>query len=190
MKKFLVFAITFSLIAAAASAQVSFGGYFNSGVGIVADNVDGNDMHMTAFGVDSESAGYRLRLNGSYQNEARTSGFRIRLQSQRTLTPGGMATGSATAGGDAHTHPVNGVFLSLPFAYGFMNFFDNKVSVIGGIVDDSQWQTADWWINEDATEGLGVLFKFNNLIEGLGLRFRTYVTSIRGGGHNNILARK
>ncbi|MCL2720559.1 MAG: hypothetical protein FWD47_04380 [Treponema sp.] len=167
MKKILFTVLITTLLTAAAFAQnLTFGGYFNSGLGLITQG--DNDAEIKAFGVDSESNGYRFRLNANYQNNDRTSGFRLRLQSQRTL---------ADTGG----------YLSIPFAYGWMNFFDNMISVSGGIVDDSAWQTADWWINDDVGEGLGLLLKIAP-IEGLNLGAGAYVNSQRGGGNNNVLA--
>jgi len=178
MKKLFFMTVAMCLLTSAVYAQLTFGGYFNSGLGLTM--VGDNDPQIKAFGVDSDSNGYRLRLNGSYQNEARTAGFRLRLQSQRTITP-------STSSAADHTHSINGIFLSIPFAYGFMNFFDNKLSVLGGIVDDGAWQTADWWFNEDLGEGLGALLKVNP-IDGLVFGAGIYINSQLGGGANNVLA--
>jgi len=174
MKKYFAVFVMMVLLSGAVFAQgLSFGGYFNSGLGVI--SVGDNDPVVRAFGVDSESNGYRFRLNGTYQNEARTAGFRLRLQSQRNVDPTGTANNVGS--------------ISIPFAYGFMNFFENKLSLNAGIVDDSAWQTADWWLNDDVGEGLGVLIKLNNLIDGLNLGFAGYTVSQASGGANNHLAR-
>ncbi|MDR0644952.1 MAG: hypothetical protein LBG05_08665, partial [Treponema sp.] len=81
------------LVVAAGSvfAQFKLDGYINSGLGLVITDrqiADGNsgaknaDPYLTAFGVDSEQWGYRFRLNGSYANEAKTAGIKLRLQGQ------------------------------------------------------------------------------------------------------------
>jgi len=187
MKKLLVIMLLFTLITTAAFAQnLTFSGYFNSGLGLVMAGDE--DPFLKAFGVDSDSNGYRFRLNGSYQNEAKNAGFRLRLQSQRTTALSGTAA-SGTAPAD-HTHNVSGMnmFFSIPYAYGFANFFENKLGLNAGIVDDSSWQTADWWFNDDTGEGLGVLMKLN-LIDGLNLGFGAYTIAQLGGGANNVLAR-
>ncbi|MCL2186679.1 MAG: hypothetical protein FWB86_12635 [Treponema sp.] len=187
MKKFLVIGLMFALITTAAFAQnLTFGGYFNSGLGLVM--LGDEDPFLKAFGVDSDSNGYRFRLNGSYQNEAKTAGFRFRLQSQRTTALSGTAA-SGTTPAD-HTHNVSGfnMYFSVPYAYGFVNFFDNKLNLNAGIVDDSSWQTADWWFNDDAGEGLGLLMKLN-LIDGLAIGFGAYSITQLSGGNNNVLAR-
>ncbi|MCL1837561.1 MAG: hypothetical protein FWG46_08455 [Treponema sp.] len=141
-------------------------GYLNSGLGIVANDIEESDAYLKAFGVDGESNGYRFRLNGVYTNEAKNAGGRFRLQSQRNL---GL-----------------GVF-SLAYAYGWVGFLENKVTLTGGIVDDSTWQTADWWFNDDLAEGLGLLVKATP-IDGLNLGFGMYTITQQTGGSNNILS--
>ena len=179
--------------------NLTLSGYFNSGMGLVITGDE--DPFLKAFGVDSDSNGYRFRLNGSYQNETRNAGARFRLQSQRTLNAstnvsiGGSGT---TQEEEDHTHDftfagtgnvnLGGMYFSIPFAYGFVNFFENKLSFSAGIVDDSSWQTADWWFNDDVGEGLGVLMKLNP-IDGLNIGFGAYTAAQLGGGANNVLAR-
>ncbi|MCL2765425.1 MAG: hypothetical protein FWD40_09140 [Treponema sp.] len=171
MKKLIVILLVMAMAAGAVFAQnLSLGGYFNSGIGVIITDGDEDPM-IGAFGVDSEQLGYRFRLNGSYQNEERTSGFRFRIQSQNEVARRQNA------------------YLSIPFAYGFMNYLDNKLSLSAGIVDDSAWQTADWWINDDVGEGLGTLIKLNSLIDGLNLGFGAYLVSQEGGGRNNQFSR-
>jgi hypothetical protein len=193
MKKIMGIALVMLLTATAVFAQnLTLGGYLNSGLGLV--TAGDEDPFLKAFGVDSDSNGYRFRLNGSYQNEPKNAGFRLRLQSQRTLafTSTGNAAAGAAVGTNDHTHSVsvsgNNMYFSVPYAYGFVNFFENKLSFSAGIVDDSSWLTADWWFNDDAGEGLGVLMKLN-LIEGLNLGFGAYTVTQLGGGANNVLAR-
>lgn len=172
MKKFIVIALMVVIGSRAVFAQnIGLSGYFNSGIGVVfTDSTETPDLG--AFGVDSEQLGYRFRLNGAVQNEAKTAGFRFRLQSQNTTIERRSNT-----------------YLSLPFAYGFMNFFKNKLGFYGGLVDDSTWQTNDYWIFDDAGEGLGLLIKSVNLIDGLNLGFGSYLISQEGSGRNNQLSR-
>jgi len=166
MKKFVGIAVMAALIAGAATAQgLKFDGYLNGGLGVV--SVGDNDVILKPFGVDSEQNGYRFRLNGSYQNEAKNAGVRFRFQSQSNLS---------TAG-----------YLSLPYVYGWVSFFDNAINLTGGIVDDSTWTPADWWISDDVGEGLGLLLKLKP-IKGLNLGAGAYVISQQGGGSNNILS--
>ena len=171
MKRLIVIALMIVLANGVIFAQsVSLGGYFNSGIGVVFKEGD-EKPKLGAFGVDSEQVGYRFRLNGSVQNEAKTAGFRFRFQSQNAVTRRASD------------------YLSLPFAYGFMNFFESKLGFSAGIVDDSTWQTADYWLADDAGEGLGLLIKSTNLIEGLNLGFGSYLISQEGGSRNNLFSR-
>jgi len=165
MKKLVVIAVLFALLAGAIFAQeLKFDGYFNSGLGVV--NVGDNDAVVKPFGVDSEQNGFRFRLNGSYQNEAKNAGVRFRLQSQGNLTTSG--------------------YLSLPYIYGWVSFLDNIINLTGGIVDDGTYATGDWWIADDAGEGLGLLLKVTP-ISGLSLGAGAYVISQQSGSSNNIL---
>jgi hypothetical protein len=157
----------FALLAASVYAQeLKFDGYINSGLGVVADNTDAS-AYVKAFGVDSESNGYRFRLNGSYTNEAKNAGVRFRLQSQRRADRGGL--------------------FSMPSAHGWISFFENKLTLAGGIIDDGTWTTADWYWIDDQGEGLGLLLKAEP-IKGLTLGVGGYVISQQSGGNNNILS--
>jgi len=165
MKKLVVISLMCALLAATVYAQeLRFDGYFNSGLGVV--NA-GEDVILKPLGVDSETNGYRFRLNGSYQNEAKNAGVKFRLQSQSNLAVSG--------------------YLSIPYVYGWVSFLDNAINLTGGIVDDSTWTPADWWISDDVGEGLGLLLKLTPF-KGLNLGAGAYVISQQGGGSNNILS--
>jgi len=166
MKKLAVIPVMFALLAGALYAQeLRFDGYINSGLGVI--NAADNDTVVKAFGVDSESNGYRFRLNGSYTNEAKNTGARFRLQSQRRIDQAG--------------------YFSIPYVYGWAGFFDSRITLTGGIVDDGTWTTADWWWNDDQGEGLGLLLKVTP-IEGLSLGIGAFTISQQSGGSNNILS--
>jgi hypothetical protein len=166
-KNIFVFAALLLAVSAVVFAQeLKFDGYLNSGVGIVANDREGDEPYFKAFGVDSESNGFRFRLNGSFQNEAKNAGVRFRLQGQRTLNPYG--------------------YLTLPYLYGWVGFFENKLTLTGGLVDDGTWTSADWWWNDDTGEGLGLLIKAEP-IKGLNLGFGAYAISQQSGGNNNAL---
>jgi len=172
-KNFFGLALVLLLLMAAAGGlwaqDLRFDGYLNSGLGVVADNSDA-DAYLKAFGVDSESNGYRFRLNGSYSNEAKNVGVRLRLQSQRRL------------------ERANTGYFSIPYAYGWISFLNNNIiTVTGGIVDDGTWTTADWWWNDDQGEGLGLLLKVSP-IKGLDFGIGVYTISQQSGGSNNILS--
>jgi len=146
--------------------ELKFDGYLNSGIGVVANDNKDNDPYIKAFGTDSESNGFRFRLNGSYTNEAKNAGVKFRLQGQRRIDQSG--------------------YLSMPYLYGWMNFLENKITLTGGLVDDGTWTSADWWWNDDAGEGLGLLLKAEP-IKGLNLGVGAYTISQQSGGSNNAL---
>jgi len=147
--------------------ELKFDGYLNSGMGFVVDDNKDNDAYLKAFGVDTESNGYRFRLNGSYTNKAKNAGARFRLQGQRRIDVSG--------------------YLSMPYAYGWLGFFDNIITVTGGIVMDSTWETRDWWWDDDQGEGLGLLLKVTPF-KGLDFGVGAYTISQQGAGRNNILS--
>ena len=164
-KRNFIVAVLLSMVTILYAQELKFDGYFNSGVGVVASSNADVDTFLKAFGVDSEQNGYRFRLNGSYTNEEENAGVKFRLQSQSRLDQGG--------------------YFSMPFVYGWMKFFDDVVYLAAGIVDDNTWQTADWWINDDVGEGLGILLKVTP-ITGLDLGVGAYLISQQGSGSNNI----
>jgi hypothetical protein len=167
MKRLMIIAVLTVGISGAVFAQdLKFDGYLNSGVGVVANDREGDDPYLKAFGVDSESNGWRFRLNGSYTNETKNAGARFRLQSQRNIADSG--------------------YFSIPYAYGWVGFFENKMTLTGGLVMDSTWETADWWWIDDLGEGLGLLLKAEP-IKGLNLGFGAYTISQQSGGNNNRL---
>jgi hypothetical protein len=171
MKRLIVIAVLCAVVSAAGAGAVyaqelKFDGYVNSGLGIVVDNNEDNDPYLKVFGVDSESNGYRFRLNGSYTNEAKNAGAKFRLQGQRRIDQSG--------------------YFSVPYLYGWMGFMENMVTLTGGLVDDGTWTSADWWWNDDTGEGLGLLLKAEP-VKGLNLGVGAYTISQQSGGGNNWL---
>jgi len=146
--------------------DLKFDGYINSGLGFVSNDNEDGEPYFKAFGVDSESNGYRFRLNGSYTNEAKNAGAKFRLQGQRTMDLAG--------------------YLSIPYLYGWVGFLKNAITLTGGLVDDGTWTSADWWWNDDAGEGLGLLLKLEP-VKGLIFGVGAYTISQQSGGSNNIL---
>ncbi len=74
----------------------------------------------------------------------------------------------------------------MPYLYGWMSFFENKITLTGGLVDDGTWTSADWWWNDDTGEGLGLLLKIEP-VKGLNLGVGAYTISQQSGGGNNWL---
>jgi len=168
MKRLMVIAVLCAIVSGAVYAQeLKFDGYLNSGMGVVFNDKEGDDAYVKVFGVDSESNGYRFRLNGSYTNETKNVGAKFRLQGQRRIDQSG--------------------YLSMPYLYGWMGFFENKLTLTGGLVDDGTWTSADWWWNDDTGEGLGLLLKAEP-VKGLNLGFGAYTISQQGSGGNNWLS--
>ena len=147
--------------------ELKFDGYLNSGLGVAVNDNEDQDPYFKAFGVDSESNGYRFRLNGSLANEAKNAGVRFRFQGQRRIDQSG--------------------YLSMPYLYGWVGFLENRITLTGGLVDDSTWQSADFWWNDDTGEGLGLLLKVLP-IDGLNIGLGAYTISQQSGGANNWLS--
>jgi len=170
MRKRKIFIVLFFSMTCTLYAQgIKFNGYFNSGLGVVSTDQKNSDTFVRAFGVDSEQHGYRLRLNASFTNEAENTGVKIRLQSQSQLNQAG--------------------YFSIPYLYGWMTFMNGIFYAAGGIVDDTDWETADWWFDDDVGEGLGLLLKAAP-VSGLNLGIGAYVISQQSKGNNNILSYK
>ncbi|MDR0785796.1 MAG: hypothetical protein LBE74_07955 [Treponema sp.] len=159
-------------------AQLKLDGYINSGLGLVitdrqvSDDEGGAknaDPYLTAFGVDSEQWGYRFRLNGSYTNEEKTAGVKLRLQGQSKTDK-----------------DSNAPIISLPIASGWVTFLD-VFTLNAGIIDDGTWNSGGAIFDEDLGEGLGLLLKVSP-ISGLDLGFGAYAVSSLGSGDNNTLA--
>ena len=166
MKKLISVLVLFTAMSVVIFAQVKLGGYVNSGVGIIASCEKDFDPVVKAYAVDSWQNGYRFRLNGSWANEEKNAGVNFRFQSQSRRTAG---------------------YISLPYLYGWVTFLNDIFTVSGGIVDNGAWTTADFWINDDAGEGLGALLKAAP-VKGLDLGVGAYLASQLGGGDNNTIA--
>lgn len=190
MKRIVYAAYAITLAAATAGTafaqEFKLDGYINSGLGLVITDrqvADGSgganggaknaDPYLTAFGVDSEQWGYRFRLNGSYTNDAKTAGVKLRLQGQAKTDKDGDASAAV---------PV----ISLPIAYGWLTFF-NVFTLNAGIIDDGVWNSGGAMLDDDMGEGLGLLLKATPA-SGLDLGFGAYAISSLGSGDNNTLA--
>jgi hypothetical protein len=145
--------------------EIKFDGYVNTGIGILSTDakvLDGEgpdkkatDIKVVPFGVDSERAGYRFRLNGAVTSEDGNSGAKFRFQAQDKTDF------------DA---------LTIPYVYGWASFLNKVLTVSGGLVDDGTWNSGGAFLNEDVGEGLGTLIKVSP-IEGLNLGVGAYVAS-------------
>jgi hypothetical protein len=179
MKKLRMTAVLVAAGVVAASGafaqEIKFDGYVNTGIGILSTDVkvlDGAgpdtkaaDIKVVPFGVDSEQAGYRIRLNGSYASEDGNAGAKFRLQAQSQYTIAGA--------------------LSIPYAYGWVSFLNKILTVTGGLLDDGTWATSGF-LGDDVGEGLGALIKASPLA-GLNLGVGAYLITTQGGGSNNVI---
>jgi hypothetical protein len=156
-----MFVAILAITAGSVFAQLTLDGYINTGLGLVitdrqeADGAETKsvDPYLTAFGVDSEQFGYRFQLNGTYTNEAKTTGAKFRIRSQGTN---------------------NSTFMH--YASGWVTFLD-MFTLNGGLIDDGTWNSGGAIFDADQGEGLGLLLKISP-IAGLDLGFGAY--ALRG----------
>jgi hypothetical protein len=172
MKKNLMFLLVLTAGTMLFAQEFKWSGYFNSGVGFVVSDqgsVTGEPYYLRAYAVDAGQNGYRFRLNGAWTSADENAGLNFRLQSQATI--------------------ANGYF-SLPYAYGWVKFLDEVLTLKGGIVDDVTWETGGPLLANgtggDQGEGLGALLKISPL-PGLDFGLGAYAISTQGGGANNFL---
>ncbi|MDR1100691.1 MAG: hypothetical protein LBL28_09435 [Treponema sp.] len=169
MKRILTFLLVLTAGTALFAQEFKWSGYFNSGLGIVASDTGGTP-YLRTYGLDAGQNGLRLRLNGEWANTGGDAGFKVRLQAQATRVDG---------------------YFSLPYAYGWVKALNGIFTFSAGIVDDATWDAGGvvltWTTGADQGEGLGALVKISPLA-GLDIGFGAYVSSIQGGGANNVLA--
>ena len=172
MKRILfVFLAVISVAVTGFSQELKFDGYLNSGLGWWMSNHDGTDSKLVVYGVDSERAIGRFRLNGAFTNAGSSAGVNFRIQAQ----------GSGTAKGGSQA----GNAMSLAFGYAWIKPFD-MLTIKAGLVDDATWQTADVIYNDDQTEGAGVLLRLTP-VSGLDFGAGAYVASYNSSGNDNFL---
>jgi hypothetical protein len=178
MKRIIAFLLVLAAGTALSAQELKWGGYFNSGLGVVGTD-SGPSLGIRAFGNDAQVNGFRLRLDAAYTNADANAGANVRLQAQNTVNNAG--SNPATALG----------YFSLPYAYGWVKFLNDIVTIKGGIVDDGTWNSAGYLLGYnggDQGEGLGALLRISP-VTGLDLGFGAYVISLLGGAANNFLAR-
>jgi hypothetical protein len=165
MKKVLMMFLVLAALGGSLFAQdFKWSGVFNSGLGFLSsDRKDVDpDPYITAAGVDSQTNGYRLRLNGAYANAEGSAGVKVRLSSQTNLS--------------------NAV-ISLPYAYGYVKPLGSILTITGGLVDDGTFATGGTGVGDDVGEGLGALAVISP-ITGLNLGLGAYVLSPASGSGN------
>jgi hypothetical protein len=148
--------------------ELKFDGYLNSGLGFVLSDSPKGPAKFQAYGVDSERNFGRFRFNGAYTGESENAGVNFRLQLQGNKD---------TAGSNAYNIPL------LPYAYGWFKPLD-ILTIKGGLVDDSTWETAGWF-KDDQGEGVGILVKLN--MAGMDIGVGAFTASQLGSSDNNKL---
>jgi hypothetical protein len=142
--------------------DIKFGGYVNSGLGLVISNEgDAPDPFIVAQTVDSWNSSFRIYLDANYTNANGNAGANLRLR--------------ASAGHN---------FLSVPIGYGWFKAFNDILHVKAGIVDDATWHGGGFWFLGDAGEGLGALVRATP-ITGLDLGVGAYFMEVPGEDAGN-----
>jgi hypothetical protein len=175
VKKIVSFSIVFAALTARVLAQeLTFNGYLNSGIGVINSDAKDADTIVKAYAVDAWQNAYRIRLNGAYTNADKTAGVNFRFQTQAKQ---GLAVQSG----------IDVYAFSIPYFYGWVQFLNGIFTASGGLVDDGTWAAGDYWIIDDAGEGIGVQLRAKPLKE-LELGVGAYLASQLGSGDNNALA--
>jgi len=124
MKRILILLLLLA-VAGSLFAQLTWTGSVLGGFGLT--KLEDAEEISVGTGTNALDAGnYRLRLNGVAANEAGTAGGRFRVQAS------GVPSGFTTA-------------LSIPYAWGWMNFADGLVKVLGGKVTELEFNSVDSW---------------------------------------------
>jgi hypothetical protein len=113
-------------------------------LGLTYDTV-GETAYLQAFSRDAEQP-FQLRLNGAYANEGDTAGLKFRFQQRFGA-------------------------LSMAWAFGYINAFDNLLTLQGGLIDDGTFNSGGGILDADSGEGLGtniLVRPIDNLVIGAG----------------------
>ncbi|MDR2095846.1 MAG: hypothetical protein LBP76_10070 [Treponema sp.] len=152
MKKTLIFLLILAVAGGVFAQDLKLTGEAKMGLGVRYDT-SSEEAHLIPFGRDSEQ-GVHFRLNGAYATEGDTAGVKFRLQQRAEFT--------------------------VPYAFGYVNVFNNLLTLQGGLIDDGTFNSGGGILDSDAGEGVGtnILVK---PIEGLVIGGGAYAAS--GVGH-------
>jgi hypothetical protein len=128
MKKTLIFLMILGVAGGLFAQGLTLTGEVKTGLGAVYDTVT-ETAYLEAFSRDAEQP-FQFRLNGAYSTEGDTAGVKFRLQ-QRF-----------------------GAF-GVDWAFGYLNVFDNLLTLQGGKIDDGTFNSGGGILDGDAGEGLG-----------------------------------
>jgi hypothetical protein len=124
---FLILAVAGGLFAQEAPT-FTWTGEFVTGAHVVV-NEDLDDPQLTLANDDGRN---RVRLNGAIVGP--TYGFNFRLQAANIAVDSDLAAGTI---GDFNTSRA----VTMPFAYGYITFFDNLLKVTAGHIDPKAWNS-------------------------------------------------
>ena len=203
MKRIFLVCVAVFTAALVFAQELKFDGYVNYGAGVQFSNRDGeSDPRVRAAGVDSEQAGGRFRLNGSYTNADKNAGVNFRFQLQGANAGESVVTGVTSAKDPSApdpTDPVTSVTTStrrliggnntydvgLVFAYGWVRPVE-MLQIKAGLVGDSTFETQGPILKDDAGGGAGAgVFVKLTPIEGLDIGVGAYPRSADGSNGNN-----
>jgi hypothetical protein len=136
MKKALIVLLILGVAGAVFAQDLKFDGQIRTGLVVGATNVEESDPVLYAHSVSAERRIGQFRLNGAYTNAEKTAGAKFRLQFRDY-------TGS--------------VVPALPWFFGYVNLFENAVTLNAGLIDDGTFGTGDAIYDDDNGEGLGGL---------------------------------
>jgi hypothetical protein len=166
MKKALVVLLILAVAGGLFAQGLTLGGSVNYGLGVHSDNL-GSEDQVAPFGKDSERWQGQFRFEGAYVSESGTSGVKFRLQLRD-----GQGAPNDDAGWVPELIPV------ISYAFGYINFFDNFLTLQGGIIDDGTFATTEAILAGDMDEGLGTQLIVRP-ITGLSLGAAAYAGDIR-----------
>jgi hypothetical protein len=127
MKKALVFLMILAVAGGIFAQDVKFTGEVKTGLGVLYDTTS-EEAHLVPFSRDGEQP-FQFRLNGAYATEGDTAGVKFRLQQRGSF--------------------------SVPYAFGYLNVFDNLLTLQGGLIDDGTFNSGGGILDADAGEGVG-----------------------------------
>lgn len=164
MKKVLLVMLALAVAGGSAFAQGwTFNGLISGGLGLVfQDDVD--EMQVAPVTNDGLGTGFRAQLDARFTNADATGGIAMRLR--------GHTTENATTGIPERSLNAGGAG-GFNWAFGWLSFADNMVTVYGGLVDHGYFNAQDRLFAEDSGEGLGLLTVLRPM-DGLTLGFGAF----------------
>ena len=154
MKKVLISLLVLAVAGGGAFAQGwTFNGLVSGGLGMFFLEDGDDDPYIRSMTWDGSGADFRTQLTARYANEDETAGFRFQIRSL-----------NATDGTNPAAH--------FDFAYGWLNFMDDMITVYGGRIFVGHFNALDrmhGWRHQATSQGLlTVLRPMDGLMLGFG----------------------